>query len=374
MELRTFSGRLALQQRVLPVYRVAFFDCLAQACRGGLSIFAGKPLPNEGIATAQGLQIATFYEGRNWHVFNPQSPYYLCWQVGILRWLKSWNPDVLVVEANPRILSTLLAISWLRKRGKPVIGWGLGVGRASNPILGLREAGRRWFIHQFDAVIAYSRIGAEAYRQMGFPSDRVFVAPNAVMPKPQQPPPSRPSHIEGQLNVLFVGRLQLRKRVDHLLRACAQLPETIQPNLRIVGDGPARVEFEKLARTIYPRAEFIGASFGPDLEPFFRQADLFVLPGTGGLAVQQAMSYALPVIVAQGDGTQEDFVTPQNGWLVPADDVESLYHALLQALSDVDRLRQMGLESYRVVCERANIEVMREVFVQALEVVRRNVP
>ena len=42
----------------------------------------------------------------------------------------------------------------------------------------------------------------------------------------------------------------------------------------------------------------------------FAGADLFVLPGTGGLAVQEAMSYALPVIVAKGDGTQEDLVRP----------------------------------------------------------------
>ena len=37
-----FEGRLALQQRVLPSYRVAFFDLLAGRSTEGLSLYAGK--------------------------------------------------------------------------------------------------------------------------------------------------------------------------------------------------------------------------------------------------------------------------------------------------------------------------------------------
>jgi hypothetical protein len=36
-----FKGKLALQQRVLPSYRVPFFDLLAQSCEG-MSLFAGQ--------------------------------------------------------------------------------------------------------------------------------------------------------------------------------------------------------------------------------------------------------------------------------------------------------------------------------------------
>ena len=108
--------------------------------------------------------------------------------------------------------------------------------------------------------------------------------------------------------ILFVGRLQARKRVDALMRVCAALPENEQPELWIVGDGPERATLEALAETMYPRARFYGAVHGPDLAPLFARADLFVLPGTGGLAVQEAMSYALPVIVAEADGTQSNLV------------------------------------------------------------------
>ena len=91
-----------------------------------------------------------------------------------------------------------------------------------------------------------------------------------------------------------------------------------------------------------------------------------MLPGTGGLAVQQAMSFGLPVIVAQGDGTQDDLVRSENGWRVPPDNLTSLTDALRCALSDPPRLRRMGEASYRLVVEEVNIEKMVEVFMQAV--------
>ena len=103
------------------------------------------------------------------------------------------------------------------------------------------------------------------------------------------------------------------------------------------------------------------------------QADLFVLPGTGGLAVQQAMSFGLPVIVAEGDGTQDDLVRPGNGWRIPANDLQSLTTALQDALADASRLRKMGAESYRIVAEEANLERMVQVFIEALVSVRAQV-
>jgi glycosyltransferase involved in cell wall biosynthesis len=165
---------------------------------------------------------------------------------------------------------------------------------------------------------------------------------------------------------LFVGRLQRRKRLDLLLKACAQLEPN--PRLVIVGDGPERKSLEALASVEYPATEFVGARHGEELRPYFAEADLFVLPGTGGLAVQEAMSAGLPVIVAKGDGTQDDLVRAGNGWQVTPDDPDDLLRTLREALSDLPRLRAMGAESYRIVREEINLERMVGVFVDALTI------
>jgi glycosyltransferase involved in cell wall biosynthesis len=361
-----FNGRLALQQRVLPEYRVPFFDALAGACNGGLSIFAGKPLPSENIRTSTGLKVAHYYPAENRHFMNPASPFYQCRQEGILEWLEAWDPQALIIEANSRYPNTQKAIRWMHERKRPVIGWGLGAPPARG-ILGYWKEHRRWnLLHALDAVIAYSQRGREEYISLGLHREYVYVAYNAANPRPPHPAPQRPSSFLGKPSVLFVGRLQSRKRIDNLLYACAKLPSSLQPQLLIVGDGPAREYFQSVASRAYPSAKFLGARYGEALNTLFTSADLFVLPGSGGLAVQQAMSYALPVIVADGDGTQEDLVSENNGWLIPANDIDALIEALLKALSDPARLRSMGKASFRIVSEKINIEEMVKVFIKAL--------
>jgi glycosyltransferase involved in cell wall biosynthesis len=361
-----FPGRLGLQQRVIPSYRGLFLDTLAKACEGGLCIFAGNPLPIEGIDSVEDLQIARLVHANNKYFLDPSSSLFMCWQNGFIRWLEEWQPEALIVEANPRYPTTRRAISWMQHRGRKVIGWGLG----APPITGLLANLRRWermsMLNSLDAIIAYSQKGAEQYRQLGIPQDKVYVAFNAVAPAPLMRPHQRSGQFSGKATVLFVGRLQSRKRVDLLIQACAALPHELQPHLVIVGDGPVRVGFENLAQRIYPNAEFVGAKHGAELELYFAQADLFVLPGTGGLAIQQAMAHGLPVIVAHGDGTQDDLVRSENGWQVQPDDLPVLTHVLCQALSDPIQLRRMGEASYRIVAEEINIESMVRVFVRAL--------
>jgi glycosyltransferase involved in cell wall biosynthesis len=364
--LSVFSGRLALQQRVLPSYRLPFFEALAGACSGGLSVFAGQPGANESIDTALTMQQAHYSPARNLALGSVNQPYYLLWQAGLLRWLEGWDPEALVVEANPRYLSTPRAIAWMHRRGRPVIGWGLGAPPLQGSLAALRQPGRQRFLRSFDAWIAYSQRGAEEYAALGLPRERIFVAPNAVAGQPESLPPARPPGFAGQPVVLFVGRLQERKRLDNLLQACAALPQAQQPRLLVVGDGPARAGLQSLAAEVYPQAEFLGAIHGPDLEPVYAQADLFVLPGTGGLAVQQAMAHALPVIVAEGDGTQDDLVRPENGWRVAPGDLGALTESLQGALADSSRLRRMGAESFRIVAEEVNTQTMVAVFIRAV--------
>jgi glycosyltransferase involved in cell wall biosynthesis len=357
---KTFTGRLGVQQRVLPSYRVPFFDMLASSCECGMSLFAGMPRAVESIASGK-LQVAQHAQAGNIHLLN--GPLYFCYQRGFVDWLSDWNPDALIVEANPRYLSTPAAIKWMQSRGRPVIGWGLGAPPLSGPLAGFRQSSWSRFLNGFDALIAYSQRGADEYAALGFTEEKIFVAHNAVAPAPTEKPDDRPQTID-RVTVLFVGRLQARKRIDFLLRACAEMRNS--PRLVIVGDGPERESLEALAKRVYPSADFIGARHGNELKPYFAEADLFVLPGTGGLAVQEAMSHGLPVIVAKGDGTQDDLVCAGNGWQIPPGEYDALVSTMREALSDIARLRKMGEESYRIVSQEINLEKMVEAFVGAL--------
>lgn len=356
-----FAGRVGFQQRVLPAYRAGFIDRLAGLCDGGLSLIAGQPRLAEAILTTDQLKVAEFVPAENIHLFAGSA--YLCLQRGLLAWLRHWDPDALILEANPRYILNPSARRWMQRRGRPVIGWGLGAPpvRAGPPFV--QQTVRRRFLNQFDALIAYSTRGAAEYRDQGVPASRIFVAPNAVTPRPG-PPPQRNDFSRRPPRLLFVGRLQARKRVDLLLRACRDLQP--RPELWIVGDGPERKTLEGLAARDFPEAHFEGALQDEALRDRFARADLLVLPGTGGLAIQEGMAYGLPVVVAEGDGTQEDLVQPENGWLVPPGDGHALETALRQAVADPSRLLKMGTASHRLSVDRFNTDVLAEIFVQVL--------
>lgn len=364
---RVVKSRVGIQQRVLPSYRVPFFDALAEQCENGLSIFFGNPRRHESIDSGALPRLARFFRGRNIHLFH--GLLYSCWQAGLLRWLSMWQPQVLVMEANARNVLSRAAIAWVKARGGKVIGWGLGSPKPTGRFASIRMKLRRHFVSRFDALLTYSIQGAREYATLGYPDDRIFPAPNAVAPRPAHPMPERNlAYKDGRPVVLFVGRLQERKRVDALIRACAALTDK-KPVLRVVGDGPMLAALKALAWQVYPDTEFFGAQHGADLERHFREADLFVLPGTGGLAVQEAMSYGLPVMVGVADGTQVDLVRKENGWALANGTLEELTNRLDDALGDIQRLREMGQASYRIVSEEINLENMVAAFARAINMV-----
>lgn len=359
----SYQGRVGLQQRVLPDYRHGFIDRLAAACEGGLQVYAGEPATTEAILSEREPKRAQWVRAKNRDYFS--GSLYLLRQPDLSDWMQAWDPSALILEATPRYLSNWRAARLARSQGRTVLGWGLGVPKLDRPLQSLVW---RWFLGGFDALIAYSSVGAGQYRRAGVPPQRVFVAVNAVVDGPQTTPARTPA-VDRPARLLFVGRLQARKRIDLLLRACAELP--YEPGLTVVGDGPARADFERLAAELYPPARFTGALTGEALAQEFKQADLFVLPGTGGLAIQQAMAHGLPVIVAKGDGTQSDLVDGANGWQVSAGDQRALAEALREALADPHDLLRRGQASRERVEDEVNLDTMVASFLQALNQTER---
>jgi glycosyltransferase involved in cell wall biosynthesis len=344
------------------MYRVEFFDLLAQACQGGLSVIAGTPRQDESIVTENHIPMAEFVKAQNHHLFPGR--FYLCLQTGVLRWLKRWDPDILILEANFRYPTNRLAKSWMHRRGRPVIGWGLGVRKDQGSFSGIQNQMRTSYLSSFDAVIAYSTQGAQECVSAGVPEEKVFIAVNSLSP-PLDMIPERTSWESRKPRLLHVGRLQARKRLDLLIRACASLE--MKPALEIVGSGPEEENLKALASEIYPDTMFSGFLQGEELADRFMSADIFVLPGTGGLAVQEAMVYGLPIVVGEGDGTQRDLVSSENGWHIRPGDFDDLVNALREGLSNYELLMKMGEKSFQIVRDHANIKKMVEVFVQAMD-------
>ena len=357
--MNTCKAKVAIQQRVLARYRAEFFGALEGRVEV-LSLFAGKPRRGESIAHVDAFGRSTAFVGRNVNLF--RGHLFLCLQPGLLSWLKDVDPDALILDGNPRMLSNWRAARWMRARGRPIVAWGPWAPTVPTGLRGLALRLWRRYLGRFDAYVAYSSKHVAECVALGLPEERFFVAANSVKSAPPQWP-VRPLG-QARLRVLFVGRLEERKRVDVLLRACAAIRP--HPELWVVGEGPARGGLESLARSIFPDTKFFGALYDQDLAARFLAADIFVLPGTGGLAIQEAMYYGLPVAVGEADGTQAELITPNNGWAIPPGDVAALAGVLIEADSDRVRLREMGTVSTEIIKSEVNLERMVAGFEMAL--------
>lgn len=359
----TFRGRLAIRQRVITDYRARLFDLIAPQCSDGLTVLAGTAEVSHSLKTVDRLQVAVRAVATNRNLLSGAAQMH--WQPELLDWLNATNPRVLITDANPRLLDTSRAIRWMHGKGRAVIGWGLGTMQLTPGFDHLRDAVRRRHLRRFDGLIAYSEVAAEQYAAAGYPAERIYVAHNAAVTPPAGECPVRAPEFQGAPKLLFIGRLIEGKRLEDLLHACAGLEETLRPTLQIVGDGPLGKHYEQLAARVYPNTQFLGARRGADLAAVCRDADLFVLPGKGGLAIQEAMCYGLPVIATTADGTERDLVRAENGWLFREGDVADMQNALREALRSAARLREMGRASFRIVRDEINLVRMAQELVHA---------
>jgi len=148
--------------------------------------------------------------------------------------------------------------------------------------------------------------------------------------------------------------------VDLLLEAVAKLRLDL-PELRlvVVGDGPEKenlvVQSEKLGITDVVRFE--GAIYDAEiLGRAFSSASLYVLAGMGGLSINEAMAYGLPVICSVCDGTEKDLVRDgYNGYIFEDGQLDSLTHAIYQVMSNPDNRQRMADNSLRIIREEINI-------------------
>jgi glycosyltransferase involved in cell wall biosynthesis len=148
--------------------------------------------------------------------------------------------------------------------------------------------------------------------------------------------------------VLFVGKLIPKKQPVLALEAFAQVRRDLPCALLVVGEGGLEdaMRSRVLAEGI-PDVHFAGFLNRGEIAQAFAAADLFVLPSklheTWGLVVNEAMNFALPVVVSDKVGCTADLVQDgENGFVVAADQVGELASAVRKLVESADLRQVMG--------------------------------
>jgi glycosyltransferase involved in cell wall biosynthesis len=175
---------------------------------------------------------------------------------------------------------------------------------------------------------------------------------------------------DGAPVVLFAGKLIDKKQPLRLIEAFASVRGDQPCWLLLAGSGPQRDECEALvARLGVPNVRFAGFLDQTRLPEAYAAADVFVLPSklheTWGLVVNEAMNFALPMIVSDKVGCGADLARPgENGAIVPYDDTQALSRAIARFVADASLRRAYGARSAEIV-SAYNIEAAADGIVEA---------
>lgn len=145
----------------------------------------------------------------------------------------------------------------------------------------------------------------------------------------------------------FVGRLVLEKGLDIVAATVAELHRRGLPHhLMVVGEGPARAEFEAMV----PGASFAGFLGGADLGRAYASFDMFLNPSiteTFGNVTLEAMACAVPPIGAAASGTSSLITDNQTGRLVEPGSVTGFADAIETYVRDPALRASHGAESLK---------------------------
>jgi glycosyltransferase involved in cell wall biosynthesis len=202
-------------------------------------------------------------------------------------------------------------------------------------------------------VLAASGALARAIEALGIPSDRVSLLPmgaDGSVFRPEGRDADR-AHLglDGGPHLLFVGDLIPEKGI--LAFARALVASSLPARLVVAGSGPDGERLEALACGAPDRLRLLGRLDPQRLAPWYRAADLLVLPSESEgtpVSILEALASGLPV-AATAVGGIPDVVRPGvEGWLAPAGATPAEFLEVVgEALGDraaLERIRA-GLEA-----------------------------
>lgn len=217
----------------------------------------------------------------------------------------------------------------------------------------------QWFYEQLDTVFVNSEEYRRCWADRGIPASRLHILPRGLdtaLFHPSRRDPEfwrRRGLAEGEIGLLYVGRISREKKIDLIAQAARRLREEGLPvRVLVVGHGPYSEEL----KAAFPEAIYTGYLRGEDLASAYASAEMFVFPSTTdtfGNVVLEAQAAGLPVVVSDQGGPHELVREGEDGFITPAGDLQALCAAVRRLCADPGKRRAMGEAARRHVEDRS---------------------
>ncbi len=172
---------------------------------------------------------------------------------------------------------------------------------------------------------------------------------------------------------LFCNRAwESRYGVDVLARAFVQVAQQNENvNLILLGGGSLGGQLRQILQSggVLDRVIFGGQVSQTNLPDWYHRADLYISPSHvdgSSVSLMEALACGLPCLVSDIPANKEWVVEDENGWLFCDGDANHLAEKILAAISQREKLPEIGRSSRRLAEMRAdwkkNAEVLMNVY------------
>lgn len=284
------------------------------------------------------------------------------WLIGLYKYISQRKYDDVVLLYNPLIVNFIFAYLYFYLKRIRIHIWSSGYERSN--ISRISKFFRNVYLNTVYKCaysnIVYSKSQFDNLLAKGLNGEKISIARNTLSVDPMLILRDDISIY----NILYVGAIEKNKNVENLIAATKNinLSQSNKIKLNVVGDGSVREDLQNKYSS--NEIQFYGYLNGDKLKEIFISSSLFVLPGIGGLAVNHAMAYSLPIIATRGDGTISDLING-NGYLLDTGSVNEIESKILEFMSlSLDEKRKMSKMSYYIYCEYYSLENMVNGFIK----------
>ncbi len=366
---------------MLQPYRITFYEKLAFADLGyDLRVFHGISASEDGRPNYRGetkFQNSGFSEHKYFI-----GPFKIVYNKGMYSEIRRYNPDLVILQGIAGDITNRLIVNWATRKKKKIILWTAGwdPGLAKGRLLSLKNHFVSTFFRKASIHLTYGTRASQYAESMGVPSDNIKTCYNGIeidhliAEEKQILDKSKEVieryKLENHTTFLYVGGLIQEKRVDLLLTAFSVLREKYSNiKLLIVGDGPLRDQTLKMITELDDKHIYYLGRIIEGVDPYFAASDCLVLPGIGGLALNQAMFWGLPCIVSEADGTEDDLVIENiSGYRFIKNNLESLTDAIERRINaSPEEITRLSGKSREIVRTKSNVNNMVSVFLEGIK-------
>lgn len=283
----------------------------------------------------------------------------------ITRELKTFRPDI--IHIHDLLSMGIVGLHIGRKMNIPVVAtihqlpWFIcaylpPVSRLKDLVEKYLWVYSRWLNKRCECMIVPTRtISKTIESRAGFQTIDISNGVDLTLFTPTPTHSREADHLYDQLGldpekpiILHVGRLDVDKRVEVVIRAASQALEQIDAQLLVVGDGECRGALLDLVTHlgIGERSYFTGfLNPKTEIPAIYRIASVFTTASdieTQGLVLLEAIASGLPVVAVEATCIPEIIKHNINGFLVQPGDVNALADKLVETLNNPSRGHQMG--------------------------------